>query len=421
MAARVARCALPGCHRPVHVDPVTDVEHDYCGRTHAKQALGDELADPHGCCHACKLNGCVEPVYFERDTGRVHDFCCARHSELAIERGEWTRPLKSLQGTGRAPAPREDQCSLNGCAAPRYRDPATGFLHDYCGKSHAVKAKQQGLLPAPLADPTIDVKYIGNIPNASNYEISRLTPVHAKYSSVIKQFEDQWKHPTDTPVVVSVLQIRNSREVWEAYQSALRRVGGNEQRRWHGTSCENSCNFAKDLSTGGTRGQPCGNSACALCNIAGSGFQLSHAGTGTGGARMNLRYGPGLYFSSTSSKSNDYAMNSESQCRVSKFDRGVKRRRGVAPNSTVRRRCMLLCKVALGKEFVAQNDGFVNGHDPVTMVALGWSGTEVQQALSQAHSVVAKPGETPGINYDEAVIYDKNQAIPSYVIVYDMP
>lgn len=82
---------------------------------------------------------------------------------------------------------------------------------------------------------------------------------------------------------------------------------------------------------------------------------------------------------------------------------------------------MLLCKVALGKEFVAQNDGFVNGHDPVTMVALGWSGTEVQQALSQAHSVVAKPGETPGINYDEAVIYDKNQAIPSYVVVYDMP
>ena len=45
MAARVGRCALPGCHRPVHVDPVTNVEHDYCGRTHAKQALGDGLAD----------------------------------------------------------------------------------------------------------------------------------------------------------------------------------------------------------------------------------------------------------------------------------------------------------------------------------------------------------------------------------------
>ena len=95
MAARVARCALPGCHRPVHVDPVTNVEHDYCGRTHAKQALGDGLADPHGCCHECKLNGCVEPVYFEQDTGRVHDFCCARHSELAIERGEWS--LSSIE------------------------------------------------------------------------------------------------------------------------------------------------------------------------------------------------------------------------------------------------------------------------------------------------------------------------------------
>lgn len=416
MAARVARCALPGCHRPVHVDPVSQVEHDYCGRTHAKEALGATLADPHGCCHECKLDGCEEPVHFERDTGRVHDFCCASHAELAIERGEWSRPLKKLQGVGAAPCAREEQCSLNGCAAPRYRDPATGFLHDYCGKSHALKAKQQGLLPAPLADPTIDVRYIGNIPGAGTYEISRLTPLHEKFGSVVKQFEEQWLHPTAVPTVVSVLQIRNSREIWEAYASTLSRFK-NEQRRWHGTSCADTCNFAKDLSSGGTRGRPCGNPACRLCNIAGSGFQLSHAGTGIGGTRMNLRYGPGLYFSATSSKSNDYAGGSESQCRISIGDRGAKRRRGASSSigGTAARRCVLLCKVALGRTHIAKNDGFVNGN------GLGWSGTEVQQALSQADSVVAKPGETPGINYDEAVIYDKNQAIPSYVVVYDMP
>eukprot|EP01043_Picozoa_sp_COSAG02_P005212 COSAG02_NODE_140_length_34374_cov_913.416443_15_plen_62_part_00 len=31
----------------------------------------------------------------------------------------------------------------------------------------------------------------------------------------------------------------------------------------------------------------------------------------------------------------------------------------------------------------------------------GWSGTEVQEALSQADSVLAVPGTTPGINYEQ--------------------
>ena len=117
-AHRLPECGLPGCHKSVHVDPDTGVEHDYCGRTHAEQALG-ELQDPHGCCHECKLNGCVESVYFEADTGRVHDFCCNTHAELAISRGEWERPLKKLQGQGAAPCARSEQCSLHGCAAPR--------------------------------------------------------------------------------------------------------------------------------------------------------------------------------------------------------------------------------------------------------------------------------------------------------------
>ena len=69
---------------------------------------------------------------------------------------------------------------------------------------------------------------------------------------------------------------------------------------------------------------------------------------------MNLRYGAGLYFSSTSSKSNDYSEGSEATCTPHK------RRRG-GPQ-TVQRRCMLLCKVALGRPYVAQDAGF----DPTT-------------------------------------------------------
>ena len=119
VAHRRSTCGLSGCRKLVHVDPDTGVEHDFCGRTHAKQALGDDLQDPHGCCHQCKLHGCNESVFFDAHTGRVHDFCRNTHAELAISRGEWERPLMTLQGQGGAPCARSEQCSLHGCAAPR--------------------------------------------------------------------------------------------------------------------------------------------------------------------------------------------------------------------------------------------------------------------------------------------------------------
>ena len=33
-------------------------------------------------------------------------------------------------------------CSLSGCNAPKYRDPANGRIHDYCGRTHAFQALQ---------------------------------------------------------------------------------------------------------------------------------------------------------------------------------------------------------------------------------------------------------------------------------------
>eukprot|EP01052_Picozoa_sp_SAG31_P023098 SAG31_NODE_1877_length_7007_cov_3.257093_2_plen_229_part_00 len=205
-------------------------------------------------------------------------------------------------------------------------------------------------------------------------------------------------------------QIRNSPAVFEAYERTKAEVG-NERRRWHGTSCTEGCTFAKDVTTGGSRGAPCGNNECRLCNIAASGFELGHAGA-TGGQRMNLRYGPGLYFSSTSSKSNDYNEGSESDC----FQFGTARKRmagGALPGRHVRRRCLFLCKVALGTPFVARDDGFAGGNE-------GWSQDQVDDALMQHDSVTAIPGQTPNINYDEQVVYRSDQAIPSYVVVYDL-
>ena len=53
-------CNYPKCNRPVFIEPRTKIAHDYCGRTHAKEALlliGKQLPPPHGKCHLCNLKG----------------------------------------------------------------------------------------------------------------------------------------------------------------------------------------------------------------------------------------------------------------------------------------------------------------------------------------------------------------------------
>ena len=83
----VRMCGLPGCFRPAFVDPETRIPHDFCGRTHARQAQesqGRELPPPHGPCHVCRLPGCEEPVYYDPTSDRVHEFCCKGHADEAL-------------------------------------------------------------------------------------------------------------------------------------------------------------------------------------------------------------------------------------------------------------------------------------------------------------------------------------------------
>ena len=110
-AAHPATCALLGCARPVWPP------HDYCGRTHAQEALG-AIAPPHGSCHVCRLSGCGASVAFDAASGRVHDYCGRAHAQEALERGERDDSLRALQGRGTPNA----RCSLPGCSAPRYVD-----------------------------------------------------------------------------------------------------------------------------------------------------------------------------------------------------------------------------------------------------------------------------------------------------------
>ena len=292
-------CNLPGCSLPVHFDANSNIEHDYCGRTHARQAIGSALQEPHGSCHECQLTGCSEPVYYDQAADRVHEYCCRTHAELALRQGERPYSNKVKQGQGA----RGFTCSLPNCSAPRFFDQDRGIYLDFCGRTHAKKAEARGNLPVPAGALSEQVSHLyRGRPGMPSYQISVLTNAHPKYQSVKDQFASGWSHPSACPTVMRILQIRNPASVWEAYQ-AHSSTRTPELRRFHGTS--SACDFGVDVNMA-----PCEDPSCRVCSIAASGFKMEHAGGGPNAGNMALRYGTGLYFSKHSSKSDNYAEGS---------------------------------------------------------------------------------------------------------------
>lgn len=136
-----AICAKRGCNLPVYVEPRTKIIHQYCGRSHALEALGrNSVKTPHGICHRCNLSGCTKTVAFDPNTGRVHDFCCKDHADRAIRSGEWKKPLRDtyLNHDGAKKKAAGPTCQFPNCTLPVFTDPS-GRKLDYCGRSHAVQ------------------------------------------------------------------------------------------------------------------------------------------------------------------------------------------------------------------------------------------------------------------------------------------
>lgn len=383
-----AVCRLPGCDRPAFADARTGITHDFCGRTHAQQALasqGRELPDPHGICHECALPGCNLPVFFERETGRVHEFCGLSHAQEAQARGLHLPSNRPRQGEGGSSDP---ICSLPGCTAPCFIDQATGFQHDYCGRTHAVTARQRGLVPPAIAG--MDPRWVNRVfrgrAGEPDYTLSELTNAHPRYAGVKQQFAAGWQHPSACPTVLRVYQVRNAQDVLARYlacQRALEPHGGaNEVRRFHGTGL--LCNFGIDPSAG-----PCHDQQCSVCTICARSFDLNLAGSGPGGTRMQLRYGRGLYTSRTSSKAHDYAAPSE--------------RAGV--------RVMFLCKVLLGRTLETAEEALGEEQIDMHLAARGAGG-----AYDSVLGLTTARGGA--LNYEENVVYSAQQALPSYIIVY---
>lgn len=391
----ITMCALQGCARPVHVDAITRIAHDYCGRTHAQAALAARnlaLAPPHGACHECRLPGCTKNVFFEQATGRVHEFCCKRHADDALMQG-LAPPSKKGQ-TAPAGSSAAATCALPGCVAPCYVDATTGVEHDYCGRTHAKLASSRGVVPPPAGTQRAWVSEVwSGRPGQEPYTLSLLTNQFPKYQGIKDQFSSGWAHalsPTArTPTVLRIYQVRNSTAIYNKYcarKAALEAARGgdaNEKRLFHGTSLDPACQF------GVVRAQtPCSSTQCAVCNICEASFDLGRAGGGGGAAwGGRLRYGPGLYFSRTSSKSNDYATESD--------------RNGV--------RAMFLCRVLVG--------------EPLRTPAAHLDKADVErEVLSGTHDSVEGLTVAQGgaLNHPETVVYRADAAIPSYLVVYQL-
>ena len=415
-SSSAALCCLPSCNKPKHRDPATGIEHDFCGRTHAKEYArrnGSVLPPPHGVCHTCKLPGCNEEVYYDEAEERVHEFCCKSHALQAINDGLHPPSQKGNQLGSRIPV--SQQCALPGCTAPKFCDPDTGEVRDYCGRSHARLASQRGQQPPPaaLGQPAhFGVTWKGrsahfNCANNCNggvcglcqpdYELATLTNAHPKYEQIKRQFADSWDAQTAGPIptVQRVLQVRNPAPVferYEAYKQSLAQAGRpvTEERRFHATGMR--CSFGIDQGQ-----RPCEDAACNVCSIAQTSFKLARAGGGPLTANWGgvLRYGRGLYFSKTSSKSHSYGGDSERDRRGQKH------------------RCMFLCKVALGSPLRTAEERIDDTQIDAYVRARARGG--------QYDSVVGLTTAEGGkLNYEESVVFDEAAAIPSYLIVYKL-
>ena len=386
-------CAMEGCGRPVWIGG--GIEHKFCGRTHAREALlreGKELAAPHGSCHLCKKHGCHLPVFVE-ENGRVHEFCSRAHASGAIQNSLHPHPNKRT----RYAAPPDNRCSFPSCASSRFED-ERGFKHDFCGRTHAAKAAEIGLAPVPPAlGGKISRMWRGRS-GAPAYTLAVLTKAHTKFASVVKQFSDAWQHPGPKPTVMRVLQIRNPEHIYNRYTEYKENLelyeDGKvaEERRFHGTSMAPSCSFAID------EGQaPCLEPSCGVCNICATSFEMARSGTGPNATNAvatqlpnSLRYGKGLYFSKASSKSDAYANETE---------RGTMR-------------VIFLCKVAHGNIHTTVESSLEESRIDQLV--------EARRQGGKCHSVMGNGKDEGGpLNYHETVVYTDEAAIPSYLVVYD--
>ncbi|CAH1757966.1 8503_t:CDS:2 [Entrophospora sp. SA101] len=218
-----------------------------------------------------------------------------------------------------------------------------------------------------------------------------------KYKDITNQFTAAWKHPHKmVPEITAIWKIFCSEDLNSRYNvyrdevenhhklagkffpkgDGKRKMSpGNEQRRFHGT--KTTCNIGLTSD-----GSVCEDPTCAVCSIIKGGYKLRFVGTGTISAAFQ-RFGRGIYFSGTSSKSDDYNEGSLKYFQGSNY------------------KVMILNKVVVGQGYQLTKDNMKLVEPPPGF-----------------NSILGEPSKTGNLNYDEVVVYREEASIPQYLIVY---
>ncbi|CAM9094522.1 unnamed protein product [Ectocarpus sp. 6 AP-2014] len=203
-----------------------------------------------------------------------------------------------------------------------------------------------------------------------NATASALGDGHPDCPRLHAKFYPRWEASVGV-AVVGIFRITVPAGVRGKHLSYVR-SHGNVVQCFHGTSCRSACNFILDPK----KAAPCGLQDCNVCNICLQGFKIGKSST---------RYGRGVYFSKQATKANSYAGGSE------KKENGKKLR------------CIFVADVAKGRDFVTKKTGFDGARYP----PVGHD------------SVKGEVGN--GLDFEELVVYHEEAAIPTYLIVYNVP
>lgn len=356
---RSSTCHGEGCNRRVFISGAGAIA-EFCSNTCA--AIGRPVV------------GTMPPSALDEVDGRG---CSAAASASA---GEGASGCKVLL------------CGVPGCSAPRMSGCA-----GYCSARHEQLAGRKRLLAPATAD--VELVHVGP---GDDWSVHLLRRSHPRHAAVRELFTSRWCKPPHesggTPRVQAIYHIQTPPPVFErfrSYASQLSAAAGIAancvEELFHGTSQLPQCTFG--VRAGAT---PCDSDACAICSICRSSLKLRHCGTPAARSGGWLRFGRGLYFSSCSGKSNDYSEGSEK----------VLRGKG---GRNWRWRCMLLCKVAVGRAFEtdAATDLDEEQFSADGLRVLGYD------------SVLGAAGAD--LNYPETVVYTEAAALPRELVVYTLP
>ncbi|CAB1105918.1 unnamed protein product [Ectocarpus sp. CCAP 1310/34] len=157
-----------------------------------------------------------------------------------------------------------------------------------------------------------------------------------EYEALCDQFRTKWLkfQPPRGVSIERIFSIQIDPAVRNKHDRYKLTVSINPRRQFHGTSCNEKCNFIVNPQ----REAPCGLSSCSVCSICMQGFKIKdNVGTTARRTGFSLRYGEGVYFSSVSGKANDYARFSQK----------------TAPDGR-RLRCMFVAYVAKGNPYLTK-------------------------------------------------------------------